>query len=273
VLRFRIPLYTITPDRTSATTSPGRDSMARDLGNGWRSLGGSSRRYENLATGQTISREAYDRVYGSLAKRGGLGFKAAAKLTPEPVRQSRPARGRTVKQERVDEATAKLRTLKPLKGKQSRVIQYKLTSDVVYMGDDGDFRDDWEDNRDLFDEAITEISRNKKLIGVSVGVVAQNELDTEYKKRSHDADGNAIWTVTKSYAAKYPMTFEHFLDRLEAQATVGDEFTDMFFTVVFDDDFVPKAAPKKRKRPSKTEHQKDLAKARAKMSRIRSKVK
>jgi hypothetical protein len=61
---------------------------------GWRRVPGSARNYENIKTGEVLSRRQYEKQFGSLARRGVTSFEQGAKLTPEEVRKSRPARGR-----------------------------------------------------------------------------------------------------------------------------------------------------------------------------------
>lgn len=62
----------------------------------WRYLGGKTRRYQNVATGETISRRQYDQRFGRLAESGLTLEKFARKnLMRDPaLAMARPARGR-----------------------------------------------------------------------------------------------------------------------------------------------------------------------------------
>ncbi len=64
---------------------------------GWKSVGGKSRRYVNEATGESLSRRQYDKLYGALHAQGFASYESKAKtnadLAPD-LSKARPARGR-----------------------------------------------------------------------------------------------------------------------------------------------------------------------------------
>jgi len=71
--------------------------QAQETQSVWVPLGGSSRRYRNRLTGETISRRQYDKLYGTLRRQGYSSYEAKAKAAKQqqPERAAlRPARGR-----------------------------------------------------------------------------------------------------------------------------------------------------------------------------------
>jgi len=60
----------------------------------WQPLGGTSRRFQNEKTGETISRRQYDERFGKLKKQGFSTYEAKAKANKKPEQILKPARGR-----------------------------------------------------------------------------------------------------------------------------------------------------------------------------------
>jgi len=94
----------------------------------WVPVGGSSRRYINRRTGQTISRRQYDRRYGTLRRQGFTSYEAKAKAAktnaPEQA-ATRPARGRR--------AVHVVRSVEEFKKAWSAVVRSKRGSEHIYV--------------------------------------------------------------------------------------------------------------------------------------------
>jgi hypothetical protein len=166
----------------------------------WTYLGGTSRRYYNPITGQFLSREAYDRSYGSLKKRGFASFKhATASVAPE-LRKSRPARGRAGASRSRGGSTA-FSGLQPLKGRQGRAVSIPFRA--YYDAETGEFEDDVWDYQEGYIDAIARIRRNGKIASISMGVRLEGG--------PMGARDITIIPLTDKYSAP---TFEQYLEAL-----------------------------------------------------------
>lgn len=138
----------------------------------WISLGGSSRRYLNPVTGETISRERYEREHGSLKARGAVSFKRATAAVPEDLRRSRPARGRGSQGRRMGEGA--IQGLRPLTGRISRDVDVAFYA--FYEGDVSVFMDEAEQYREEFDTAKVYIEANRAFESVNLSVKYENRV-------------------------------------------------------------------------------------------------
>jgi hypothetical protein len=139
----------------------------------WVALGGSSRRYHNPETGETISREKYERLYGSLAKRGAKSFKEAAKRTPPEIRALRPSKAPSYARKAAS-GPEKFSGLRPLAGRQSRSVQ--IPFHAFWDGDIAAFATDAEPYRHYYVDAIKRIQSNSKIRSLQVFYSFQNFL-------------------------------------------------------------------------------------------------
>lgn len=124
---------------------------------GFEYLGGLSRNYKNIATGEVLSRRQYDKLYGSLARSGFNSYETKAQASPEAVRKSRPARGRPTAK------ASKARNLNPLVGRTTRTISMDVDAT---KGED--FFDEMEDYRNQYDDIVGDILANKKIFGLMI---------------------------------------------------------------------------------------------------------
>jgi hypothetical protein len=131
----------------------------------WQYLGGTSRRYFNPKTGKFLSREAYDREYGSLKKRGFTSFKRAAKATSVEIREARPSKS-VAYRARSRAGGRSFSGLRPLAGKRSRGATVPFSA--LWYGDPDEFLDSAEDYRSYYDDAIHRIGNNSAIVGVQV---------------------------------------------------------------------------------------------------------
>lgn len=210
----------------------------------WVYLGGSSRRYKNVLTGETISREKYDRYYGSLFRRGAKSFHEAAKREEEEVRLSRPARGRGSSRRRY--GSENVSGVRPLLGKQSRNVV--LPFDVYYDGetdeedDDGEggdrtqFYEDAENYRDDYNDAVQRAHANPAIFAVSLVVTYENP-------RTGKAGNYTIRRIEEKHSLA---TYDEFLEDLASKAYPGDHFTALTFHIRFFD-WATKSKPKSAK--------------------------
>lgn len=192
----------------------------------WVYQGGSSRRYRNEITGDTISREKYDRYYGSLFRRGATSFKSAARATPEELRLSRPARGRGARSVRED--YTRLRNIRPLIGRQSRNIN--LPFEVYYDEDEGSLFEEAEEYRDGYESAVELVHKNPAISAVSLIVT--------YENTNTGKSGN--YTIRRIEDKWSLATYDEFLDDLTQKAYPGDLFTRLTFHLRFFDQFTRK---------------------------------
>ena len=131
----------------------------------WIALGGTARRYHNPQTGQQLSREAYERAYGSLKKRGAKSFKEAAKRTPSEQRALRPSKAASYA--RKPKAGSKAFSgLKPLAGRRTRGVQ--IPFHAYWDGNIQHFLTDAEPYRAGYDDAIVRIQNNKRISALQV---------------------------------------------------------------------------------------------------------
>jgi len=96
--------------------------------NDWVPVGGSSRRYRNRRTGETISRRLYDKRFGNLRRQGFGSYEAKAKAAKQqaPVRAAmRPARGRR--------AVYVVRSVEEFKKAWSAVVRSRRGTEHVYV--------------------------------------------------------------------------------------------------------------------------------------------
>lgn len=212
----------------------------------WVPLGGSSRRYKNVLTGDTISREKYDRYYGSLFKRGATSFHRAAEAEEEETRLSRPARGRGSARRRY--GTQNINDLRPLIGRQSRNIVIPV--DIYYDGDGEDdededggdrtaFYDQAEEYRSEYEDAVSRTQANKAIFSASIIVNYENP-------RTGKSGSYTILRIEEKHSLS---SYDEFIDTIASKAYPGDHFTAIVFHFRFHDQFT---TPKKRKAGLKT---------------------
>lgn len=191
----------------------------------WVSLGGTSRRYRNVITGDEISRERYDRYYGSLFKRGAKSFKQAAQTTPPELREARPARGRGSFRSRTERG--RIKSIRPLVGRQSRNVV--IPFDVYYDEDEGLLYEEAEDYRDEYEEAILAIHANPAVRAASIIVTVQPANGPE-------RNNTVLRIEQKNSLAGY----DEFLDTLAEKAYPGDHYTAVTFHLRFHEQFTRK---------------------------------
>ncbi len=130
---------------------------------GWKQLPGSKRQFQNIKTGQIISRTAYDRDFGRLKQQGIRSPQKQAAMSAPDIRQSRPAPGRASQK---SAGAMKLRSIDPLKSHYTRNIP--IPFDVFYTGNAGEFTRDAERFRPEYDLAIYNISKNNKIADAGI---------------------------------------------------------------------------------------------------------
>lgn len=196
-------------------------------------LGGSSRRYRNAYTGHEISRERYEREFGSLKKRGARSFKQATSRESIEARQARPARGRPGKRTSYG-GPEKLRRVDTVIGRISRDVI--IPFDTYFNGNVGDYYDEVEAYRHTYDEAIKNIVANRKIVAASIRV-----------NKTHGIKDWPVTVINTTQKHSLP-PFDEFVSIL-VELLYEDDYTEtMVFTVRFDEKYHKKAiAPKARK--------------------------
>jgi len=208
-------------------------------------LGGTSRRYKNVITGETISREKYDRYFGSLFKRGAKSFHEAAAKEEEEVRLARPAKGRGSARRRY--GASNISGVRPLIGRQSRNVV--LPFDVYYDGEGGEDEDDYDDEggrtafyedaenyRGEYNDAVERVRANSAIHSVSLVV--------EYENPRTGRSGS--YTIRRIERKGSLATYDEFLEDLATKAYPGDHFTALAFHLRFYD-----WATKEKSKPAK----------------------
>lgn len=187
----------------------------------WVALGGSSRRYLNPNTGETISRERYDALYGSLFRRGEKSFKRATAKVPQELRLSRPARGRGSSAR--SHGSDKISGLKPLAGKQSRNVNIEYS--VYYTGDQAQLIEDSEEYRGNFDDAVKRVKGNSRIAAVSMIIVYQNQ----------DNGHSGFYTIRRIEDKNTLGSYDEFINDLSERVYAGDELGPITFHCRFFD--------------------------------------
>lgn len=131
----------------------------------WIALGGTARRYRNAETGAQLSREAYDRAFGSLKKRGAKSFKEAAKRTSPELRAARPSKAASYARKPKSGSKA-FSGLKPLAGRRTRSVA--IPFHAYWDGEVTRFEDDAEPYRGGYDDAVTRIQNNSRIVSLQV---------------------------------------------------------------------------------------------------------
>lgn len=137
----------------------------------WIALGGTSRRYHNPLTGETLSREKYERTYGSLAKRGAKSFKEAAKRTAPELRETRPSKSLAYSR-RSRQGARTFSGMEPLAGRQTRSVTIPFHG--FWIGNVAQFVSDVEPYRTYYDDAVRRIQANKRIRAMQVFAEFQN---------------------------------------------------------------------------------------------------
>lgn len=206
----------------------------------WRPLGGLSRRYENVLTGEVIARRQFDRRYGSLAKGGFRSYEQKAKASPIELRRARPAFNRPSITNRKDVGV--IARLRPLTEKSSRQITLPF-------------------NQITYQNAIKQASKNGKILALSVSISFQGD------------DGLPRTPTIINLTAVHSMpSWPKFLEKIgeisfeksAADFSVSD-ITSMTFNIRFKHETIPQS---KRKRDKK---KRDQLKVKAQKRKARNK--
>ena len=124
----------------------------------WKPLGGKSRKFRNLSTGEEISRRQFDRRYGSLSKGGFTSYEKKAKATPAEIRKARPARGRRSTIPRAPKVPPNLSRVLSLKRKSGRDIKIPFDLPPLRL-------------------AVDQAKKNKKIFAIGLRVIGIDERD------------------------------------------------------------------------------------------------
>lgn len=197
----------------------------------WRRIAG--RRFQNIDTGETISRRQFDKRYGILARENFPSYEAKAKATPVEIKKTRPARGRP-------SIRPNPRNLRPTGGSTARSVVMRIRLKL----DDEEWVVKLPRYRFEYEAIRKDLVANKAIfaIGVAVSGVGNPTLDT--------------MTVLTAMARVEIEDFEHFseelIDRLARNSYTFTMLTSIIFRVRFFDRFTKphlrKSTLKKRRR-------------------------
>lgn len=203
-----------------------KDKKVILLGDGsrWQPVGGTSRNFINLDTGQRLPRRQFDKLSGRMGAFGSYEAKSAA--SPEPVRLSRPARGRKAQQHGPNFAR-----VQPLTGKMSRYVH--IPFQVFRSSDAGEFLNEAEDYRSTYNGAIQSLNRNSKISAVQIILEVSN------------VDGFPKFiTLYRPYKPDELAPFDELTMTAFEMTYVGDQCLRLSFQIRFYRQFVK---PSKRK--------------------------
>jgi len=196
---------------------------------GWQYLGGTSRRYRNLATGETISREKYERLFGNLKKKGAKSFKDASLRNPLEERLSRPARNRKGRTRRY--GVDAFRGLRPLADRQGRDVEIPFS---VYVDENGHTNGEEEVYRNVYNTAIDNIRRNSYINAIQIKLA----YNTGFR------DG--FITVMPLTRVDSVLDYDEVIEKLK-MSSLGVQYTSMIIYVHFDPSRLFKSKNKKKK--------------------------
>lgn len=149
--------------------------------NGYEYLGGSSRRYANIKTGEIISRYQYDKLFGSTKEFGGNTHLKAKlnKLANPDLAAQRPAPGRKGKAQPADRWFSKGLNLSPVDGKKSQHVVIP----VKYSGGSIDFID----LAPKYISFVKGLKENLRVYGASINITfsLSGRLDTKNLFKLH----------------------------------------------------------------------------------------
>ena len=204
----------------------------------WEAQGGTSRNFRNPLTGEVLSRRQFDKRFGILGKQGFTSYEAKAKASPPELRASRPAINRPTRR-----ASSGFRTLNPLTEKQSRDIPMYFSASFV--GEDEDqrevgFLDDASNYEDSYVNAVSEITKNKKIFAVSL----KADIRTANSQQK-------IITFVRLTSPNSLPDFEEMVDQLMQQLYDGDKVVNLIFHIRFKADAIPKSKRKQKMKATK----------------------
>jgi hypothetical protein len=209
---------------------------------GWKQLPGSKRQFQNIKTGQIISRTAYDRDFGRLKQQGIRSPQKQAAMSAPDIRQSRPAPGRASQK---SAGAMKLRSIDPLKSHYTRNIP--IPFDVFYTGNAGEFTRDAERFRPEYDLAIYNISKNNKIADAGIVYDFFNERNGTTRPNTLVTSRN----TKNDFQNEEGIPFDDMLQRLIEKMYPGDHILALSFHLIFYKKYVTKSQAKKRKLSTK----------------------
>ena len=228
--------------------------MAGIINGAWRALGGTSRKFRNLETGEEISRRQYDKRFGVLKAQGFTSYEQKAKATPAEIRNQRPAIGRPAKQRKT--ADQQIRGLRPLTEKSSRTVSMSFD---VYLSPEGEIEAEAEPYRENYEDVVRAINGNSRISYVMLVISFGN------------GTVRTIETLTRPHSM---LDFDDFNARLQAfyeekmAYLLGDEgieTNEIIFHLAFKSEFIkPSQRKKDIKKSKQLKTKRDQAKSRRK---------
>lgn len=181
----------------------------------WKPLGGSSRNYVNLETGEILSRRQFDRRYGSLAKANFTSYEKKAQANKKldiELQKSRPARGRQSTifeyKEKKFQDTLKNST-KNLRPKKYKSKNYKSSRGIFIPYSEHDY---------IFfkriENVIEGVKSNYRIFGASINIV--------YKFKNREKAVNIFPTYARKSIPVAEIIFQEVQDWMEDHNNSND---------------------------------------------------
>jgi hypothetical protein len=194
----------------------------------WRALGGTSRGFENVATGKRISRRQFDAQFGLLKKQGFQSFEEKSAATLPEARAAKAAPGRPAANIKSKGKSSPLKRLNPLAEKQSREISIGMLA--FYDDDPIETFNELKDYRDIYNAVVTDAQSNKKIRSLQYKIIVET------------ANGAKRWLTTMTLTLTNSLPdFKEFAFQIIDKMYTGDQLTTWIVHVRFHNDAIPKS--------------------------------